>query len=139
MKKSVIRAHSSAMRFEQAIAPDLNLPLSKHQLDILFTVEASEKTLHPSELAAQLGQTRPHVAKQLAVLLKHDYLTKIPDKHDGRRFTVTLSARGQSLVTGGVAKQYYGPIMRASDKMGKKRFNKFVRMLEEFTEAVKDE
>lgn len=139
MKKSVIRAHTSAMHFEHAITPDLKLPLSMPQLDILFTVAASEKNLHPSELAAHLDTTRPQVAKQLAVLMKHDYLDKIPDKHDGRRFTVSLSARGESLVTGGVAKQYYGPIMYASEHMGKKRFNKFVRMLEEFTEATKHE
>ena len=137
MKKSIIRGMRSADEFSRQIRGAVDVPLSDAQVDLLFTIASNPEPMRPSELADFMHVTRPFITKNSNVLQEAGYVQRIDSKHDGRSFTRTLSKSGAALVDGVLGKQYYAPVQKLTEEMGKKKFNKLVRLLDQANEVLR--
>lgn len=136
MKKAIIRGMRTALTFESGIRSDMDTPLSDAQIDLLFTIATNPKPQKPSELAFDLRETRPFITKNAGVLISAGYVQKVPDPTDRRSFTLELTKSGASLCDGLLGDQYYAQMLRISDELGKKKFNKLVRLLDQANEIL---
>lgn len=138
MKKAIIRGMRAARAFSRNTEATLDTPLSAAQIDILFTIASDDTARKPSELAIYMHETRPFITKNANVLISAGYVEKMPDKYDRRSFTLTMTRSGSALCDGLLGEQYHAQMTRLSDEMGKKKFNKLIRLLDQ-ANAIMDE
>ncbi len=138
MKKSIIRAMSSADLFSRHLHSVVNTPLNEMQLDILFTIASTSTPFRPSELATHLNVNRPIITKNIAVLLDLGYLEKVESETDGRSFTLTITRSGTAITSGKLGEQYYANMSRLLDVLGKKKLNKLTRLLDEANKTLQE-
>jgi DNA-binding MarR family transcriptional regulator len=138
MKKAIIRGMRAARAFSRNTAATLDTPLSTAQIDILFTIASDAAPRKPSELAIYLHETRPFITKNTNVLINAGYIEKVPDQTDRRSFTLKLTRSGSALCDGRLGEQYYAQMTKLSDEMGKKKFNKLIRLIDQANEILDD-
>lgn len=138
MKKTVVRGMRSADQFSRLIRGEVDVALSAAQVDLLFTIASNPEPMRPSELAVYMNATRPFITKNSNILQEAGYLKRVDDEDDGRSFTLMLSDSGEELVNGVLGKQYYAAIQKLTNRLGKKKFNKLMHLLDQANDILRD-
>jgi DNA-binding MarR family transcriptional regulator len=138
MKKAIVRGMRAARAFSRNTEVTLDTPLSAAQIDILFTIASDSAPRKPSELAVYMHQTRPFITKNANVLISAGYVQKVPDKTDRRSFTLAMTRSGNALCDGLLGEQYHAQMSKLSDELGKKKFNKLIRLLDQANAILDD-
>ncbi len=139
MKKAIIRGMRAARAFSRNTTAALDTPLSAAQIEILFTIASDESPRKPSELADYMQESRPFITKNVNVLIDAGYIEKLANEYDRRSFTLQLTRSGAALTDGLLGQQYYAQMLKLSEEMGKKKFNKLIRLLDQANEILDED
>ncbi len=64
----------------------------------VILAKLSEKDMYQTELANMSFRDKPTVSRIVDLLVKKNLVQRIPDKDDGRKYHVSITANGQSII-----------------------------------------
>lgn len=84
------------IRWNRSAHPPID-GLSRSAISVLAaTVRAGSPAPRPGDLARELGMTTSNIASALRELDGGGYVTREPNRHDGRRVDIVLTEKGRS-------------------------------------------
>ncbi|MDE2019594.1 MAG: winged helix-turn-helix transcriptional regulator [Patescibacteria group bacterium] len=105
------------------------------QFGILRTIGAAKKPLSFNELARHLFLRPPSILPSIDTLEKRKYITRRPDAADRRKIILLITAKGKRMLVR-VGTQHRDSIMRALKKMGERKEQQLISLLEELVERI---
>lgn len=105
------------------------------QQNLLFWVAAEPIPPTPTELAEAMGLSKAAITKMMGPLIDDALLIKTPDQMDNRSFTLSLTEAGKQAVRD-MSGDYFKPMNTLRDGLGKKKFTKLIRLLDEANEVL---
>lgn len=114
-----------------------DLPIRPSEMGVLNIITKREGLFTPVMIAELLEVTKPMVANHISVLEEKGYITKEYSKIDKRSFYVIPTDKAKILVEETESK-LNEKLMNLEKKLGTKRFDELISILEEVKSYLKD-
>ena len=113
------------------------LPIRSSEMGVLIYVQKHPDGATPLNISQFFQIAKPSVTTMINELIKKEYLVKEQSITDKRSYTVSLTEKGQNLVTS-EHDAYFKSIAMLENKMGQADFETFIEMLQKANLILSD-
>ncbi|WP_069999034.1 MarR family winged helix-turn-helix transcriptional regulator [Cellulosilyticum sp. I15G10I2] len=113
------------------------LPIRSSEMGVLIYIQKQDEPVTPLMISQFFQIAKPSVTVMINELIRKKYLVKAPSATDGRSYTVSITDKGQELVTS-THDDYFKAIALLKEKMGAEDFGVFLKLLQSANTILKE-
>jgi len=114
------------------------LPIRSSEMGLLIYVQKQDEAVTPLMISNFFQIAKPSVTAMINELVKKNYLVKIPSYTDRRSYTVSITEKGEEIVTT-AHEEYFKAIAILEDRMGAKDFKSFIELIHKANTILSEE
>ncbi len=106
-----------------------DMPVRSSEMGVLIYIQKEQGEVTPSMISDFFKIAKPSVTSMVSSLVKKGYLDKIMSDTDKRSYALRMTRKGNELLDSTFS-EYYRTINELSERMGKKAFDQFIRLMQ---------
>jgi len=137
-EKTMLAAEEIGMFCRLQMHIKKGLPIRSSEMGALIYVQKKKEPVTPRMISNFFQIAKPSVTAMINVLIKKEYLVKVPSEKDKRSYTVTITPKGEALVAS-THDEYFKSIELLKEEMGEKDFDRFLTLILKANAILKEE
>lgn len=125
----IIGADTAALFCRLNMNTKRDIPVRPSEMGVLIYIFTERHSVTPLMISKFFRISKPSVTSIVNVLIKNEYLIKVPSAKDGRSYVVEVTNKGKELVEA-TYNEYYKTMELLKKKLGDKEYHLFIEMLQ---------
>lgn len=112
-----------------------DIPIRSSEMGVLIYIYKNGEMTTPQMISQFLKIKKPSVTSQLNVLIKNEFLIKIPSQVDGRSYSLKVTDSGRNLVETTFG-EYLKFVKLLHDEMGEDNYHQFINLIHQANQIL---
>lgn len=112
-----------------------DIPIRSSEMGVLIYIYKNGEITTPQMISQFFKIKKPSVTSQLNVLIKNEFLIKIPSQVDGRSYSLKVTDSGRNLVETTFG-EYLKFVKLLHDEMGEDNYHQFINLIHQANQIL---
>lgn len=112
-----------------------DIPIRSSEMGVLIYIYKNGEMTTPQMISQFFKIKKPSVTSQLNVLIKNEFLIKIPSQVDGRSYSLKVTDSGRNLVETTFG-EYLKFVKLLHDEMGEDNYHQFINLIHQANQIL---
>lgn len=112
-----------------------DIPIRSSEMGVLIYIYKNGEMTTPQMISQFFKIKKPSVTSQINVLIKNEFLIKIPSQVDGRSYSLKVTESGKNLVETTFG-EYLKFVKLLHDEMGEDNYHQFINLIHQANQIL---
>lgn len=112
-----------------------DIPIRSSEMGVLIYIYKNGEMTTPQMISQFFKIKKPSVTSQINVLIKNEFLIKIPSQVDGRSYSLKVTDSGRNLVETTFG-EYLKFVKLLHDEMGEDNYHQFINLIHQANQIL---
>lgn len=112
-----------------------DIPIRSSEMGVLIYIYKNGEITTPQMISQFFKIKKPSVTSQINVLIKNEFLIKIPSQVDGRSYSLKVTDSGRNLVETTFG-EYLKFVKLLHDEMGEDNYHQFINLIHQANQIL---